>query len=48
MLPKRNNKVIEDIPAQTRACLALVFIEQVEEAVACAIASTQNGNDFEI
>jgi ATP-dependent Lon protease len=37
MLPRRNEKDIEDVPADARARLQLVFIERVEDALACAI-----------
>ncbi|MFT6897683.1 MAG: ATP-dependent Lon protease [Paraglaciecola sp.] len=48
MLPKRNNKDIEDIPPEARARLTLVFIEQVEDAVAFAINDIKETNDFNI
>jgi ATP-dependent Lon protease len=37
MLPKRNEKDLEDVPADARARLKLVFLERVEDAIACAI-----------
>jgi ATP-dependent Lon protease len=48
MLPKRNKKDIEDIPAEARARLTFVFIERVEDAITCAITGIQKGNDFDI
>jgi ATP-dependent Lon protease len=37
MLPKRNEKDLEDVPAEAREKLRFVFLEKVEEAVAAAI-----------
>jgi len=37
MLPKKNEKDLEDVPAEARAKLQFVFLERVEEAVRTAI-----------
>jgi ATP-dependent Lon protease len=37
MLPKRNEKDLEDVPAEAREKLAFVYLEKVEDAVAAAI-----------
>jgi ATP-dependent Lon protease len=37
MLPKKNEKDLEDVPAEARARLQFVFLERVEEAVRTAI-----------
>jgi ATP-dependent Lon protease len=37
MLPKRNEKDLEDVPAEARAKLQFVFLERVDEAVQTAI-----------
>ncbi len=37
MLPKRNEKDLEDVPAEARRKLEFVFLEKVEEAVRTAI-----------
>ena len=37
MLPKRNEKDLEDVPAQARQKLQFVFLERVEDAVKTAI-----------
>jgi len=37
MLPKRNEKDLEDVPAEAREKLRFVFLEKVEDAVAAAI-----------
>jgi ATP-dependent Lon protease len=37
MLPKRNEKDLEDVPAEARQKLEFVFLERVEEAVRTAI-----------
>ena len=37
MIPKRNEKDLEDVPADARARLQLVFLERVEDAIRCAI-----------
>jgi len=37
MLPKRNEKDLEDVPAEARQKLEFVFLEKVEEAVRTAI-----------
>jgi ATP-dependent Lon protease len=37
MLPRRNEKDLEDVPAEARARLEFVFLDKVEDAVACAI-----------
>jgi len=40
MLPRRNEKDLEDVPPDARARLQLVFLEHVEDAIACAIGQT--------
>jgi ATP-dependent Lon protease len=37
MLPKRNEKDLEDVPAEARAKLEFVFLERVEDALRTAI-----------
>ena len=37
MLPKRNEKDLEDVPAEARSKLEFVFLERVEDAVRTAI-----------
>ena len=37
MLPKRNEKDLEDVPADARAKLEIVFLEKVDDAIRCAI-----------
>jgi ATP-dependent Lon protease len=37
MLPKRNEKDLEDVPAEAREKLEFVFLERVEDALACAV-----------
>jgi ATP-dependent Lon protease len=37
MLPKRNEKDLEDVPAEAREKLEFVFLERVEDALACAL-----------
>src|SRR5262249_31158200 len=37
MLPKRNEKDLEDVPAEARKKLEFVFLDQVEDAVKTAI-----------
>jgi ATP-dependent Lon protease len=37
MLPRRNEKDLEDVPAEARARLEFVFLERVEDAVKAAI-----------
>jgi ATP-dependent Lon protease len=37
MLPRRNQKDLEDLPAQARERLTVVFLDRIEDAVACAI-----------
>jgi ATP-dependent Lon protease len=37
MLPKRNEKDLEDVPAEAREKLNFVFLEKVEDAVNAAI-----------
>ena len=43
MLPKRNEKDLEDVPAEARAKLEFVLLEKVEDAVSCAIPGFQQG-----
>ncbi len=38
MLPKRNQKDYEEVPAEARACLNVIWLERVEDAVAYAIS----------
>jgi ATP-dependent Lon protease len=37
MLPRRNEKDLEDVPADAKARLQFVFLERVEDAIRCAI-----------
>jgi len=37
MLPKRNEKDLEDVPEQARKQLEFVFLENIEDALACAM-----------
>jgi ATP-dependent Lon protease len=37
MLPKRNEKDLEDVPLDARARLQFVFLERVDDAIRCAI-----------
>ncbi|MDH4191739.1 MAG: endopeptidase La [Betaproteobacteria bacterium] len=37
MLPKRNQRDLEDVPADAKAKLQFVFLDTVDDAVACAI-----------
>ena len=41
MLPKRNEKDLEDVPAEARAKLEFVLLEKVDDAVHCAIPEFQ-------
>jgi len=49
MLPKRNEKDLEDVPAAAKEKLAFVFLERVEDAVACAIGELprKSGTDHD-
>ena len=37
MLPRRNQKDLEDVPAEARERLEFVWLDRVEDAVACAV-----------
>jgi ATP-dependent Lon protease len=37
MLPRRNEKDLEDVPAEARDRLRFVFLDKVEDAVSTAI-----------
>jgi ATP-dependent Lon protease len=37
MLPKRNEKDLEDVPADARGRVQFVFLERVEDAIGFAI-----------
>ena len=39
MLPKRNEKDLDDVPADARARLRFVWLERVDDAVACALGN---------
>src|SRR6185295_12562671 len=39
MLPKRNYKDLEDVPAAAKEKLEFVFLERVEDAVRCAMGA---------
>ena len=41
MLPRRNEKDLEDVPAEARAKLEFVLLDKVEDAVRCAIPGFQ-------
>ncbi|MGH8746590.1 MAG: endopeptidase La [Burkholderiales bacterium] len=43
MLPRRNEKDLEDVPAEARGKLEFVLLEKVEDAVRCAIPGFQEG-----
>jgi ATP-dependent Lon protease len=43
MLPKRNEKDLEDVPAEARAKLEFVFLERVEDAIRTAIGELPAG-----
>jgi ATP-dependent Lon protease len=43
MLPKRNEKDLEDVPAEARQKLEFVFLERVEEAIRTAIGELPSG-----
>jgi len=43
MIPKRNEKDLEDVPAEARAKLEFVFLEKVEDAVKTAIGELPAG-----
>ncbi|OGA72657.1 MAG: endopeptidase La [Betaproteobacteria bacterium RIFCSPLOWO2_12_FULL_65_14] len=45
MLPKRNEKDLEDVPAEAREKLEFVFLERVEEAVRTAIGELPKGGE---
>jgi ATP-dependent Lon protease len=45
MLPKRNEKDLEDVPAEAREKLEFVFLERVEEAVQTAIGELPKGGE---
>jgi len=49
MLPKRNEKDLEDVPAAAKEKLSFVFLERVEDAVACAIGELprKSGTDHD-
>ena len=42
MVPKRNEKDLEDIPAEAKAKLEFVFLERVEDAIKVAIGDLQH------
>jgi ATP-dependent Lon protease len=43
MLPKRNEKDLEDVPAEARQKLEFVFLERVEDAIRTAIGELPSG-----
>ncbi|HUJ86931.1 MAG TPA: endopeptidase La [Burkholderiales bacterium] len=43
MLPRRNEKDLEDVPPEARAKLEFVLLETVDDAVRCAIPGFQEG-----
>jgi ATP-dependent Lon protease len=43
MLPRRNEKDLEDVPAEAREKLRFVWLERVEDAVRCAMGEAQAG-----
>jgi len=47
-LPRRNEKDLEDVPASAKEKLAFVFLDRVEDAVACAIGELpgKSGTDL--
>ena len=40
MLPKRNARDLDEVPADARAKLEFVLLDRVEDAVACAIGAS--------
>jgi ATP-dependent Lon protease len=45
MVPKRNEKDLEDVPADAKAKLEFVLLERVEDAVKCAIGELPVAED---
>jgi ATP-dependent Lon protease len=45
MLPRRNEKDLEDVPAEARARLEIVFLDRVEDAVRAAIGELPQRDD---
>jgi ATP-dependent Lon protease len=37
MLPRRNEKDLEDVPPAAREKLTFVFLDRIEDAISCAI-----------
>jgi len=48
MLPKRNEKDLEDVPAAAREKLEIVFLERVEDAVATAIGELPRAEERKV
>jgi ATP-dependent Lon protease len=45
MIPRRNEKDLEDVPAEARAKLEFVLLDRVEDAVRCAIGDIKSVHD---
>ncbi|MGD8286242.1 MAG: hypothetical protein PVG08_19140 [Desulfobacterales bacterium] len=45
ILPKRNEKDLEDVPAEVRDSMSFILVDRIDEALATALKPTQFGND---
>jgi ATP-dependent Lon protease len=45
MLPRRNEKDLEDVPAEARQKLDFVFLDRVEDAIKTAIGELPKGSE---
>ena len=45
MIPKRNEKDLEDVPAEAKAKLEFVFLENIEDAVKAAIGDLSRAEE---
>jgi ATP-dependent Lon protease len=45
ILPKRNEKDLEDVPAEVRNAMTFVLVERIDEAIEAGLMPTNDGID---
>ena len=45
ILPKRNEKDLEDVPAEVRDSMSFILVDRIDEALKAALKPTQSGYD---
>jgi ATP-dependent Lon protease len=46
LLPKRNEKDLDDLPQEVREALSIVLVERIDEALSVALSEQVRGEDI--